>query len=244
MNEKTYNLVQSSIQEAMNPPLTMSSLEIAELTDKEHKNVIRDIRVMCAGLKIEPSVFEGSYQDSTGRSLVCFHLPQRECLILVSGYSVELRAKIIDRWQELERQAKAGPAIPQTLPEALRLAADLAEQVTQQKAAIAELAPKADALDRIAEAEGSLCITDAAKALQMRPKDLFTYLRSHGWIYRRIGSPHDLGYQSKVAAGLLEHKVTTVLRADGTEKLTEQVRVTPKGLAALAKLFPPAVAAE
>ena len=97
-----------------------------------------------------------------------------------------------------------------------------------------------DALDRLAKADGSLCITDAAKALQMRPKALFGWLRENGWIYKRPGAAHDLGYQSKTASGLLEHKVTTVLRADGSEKVTEQVRVTPKGLEKLAKLIFPA----
>jgi hypothetical protein len=41
-------------------------------------------------------------------------------------------------------------------------------------------------------------------------------------------------------AGLLEHKTTVVTRSDGSEKATTQVRVTPKGLTRLAKLFPPA----
>ena len=91
-----------------------------------------------------------------------------------------------------------------------------------------------EALDRISEADGSLCITDAAKALQKRPTDLFAYLRAEHWIYRRAGTAHDVGYQSKVEQGLLEHKVTTVTRPDGSEKITEQVRVTPKGLARLA----------
>lgn len=45
----------------------------------------------------------------------------------------------------------------------------------------AELAPKAEALHRIAEADGSLCGTDAAKTLQVRPGDLFKFLRSQGW---------------------------------------------------------------
>jgi Rha family phage regulatory protein len=86
----------------------MSSLEIAERTGKDHKNVMRDIRAMFIQLDITGLSFECSYRDTTGRSLPCFNLPKRECLILVSGYSVELRAAIIDRWQELEAQT-AGP---------------------------------------------------------------------------------------------------------------------------------------
>ncbi|OPB31429.1 Rha family transcriptional regulator [Bartonella sp. AR 15-3] len=84
--------------------LTMSSREIAELCDKRHDNIVRDIRQICTDLKIEVSKFQGNYKDSTGRKLVCYNLPKRECLILVSGYSTILRAKIIDRWIELERQ--------------------------------------------------------------------------------------------------------------------------------------------
>lgn len=57
----------------------------------------------------------------------------------------------------------------------------------------------------------------------------------------RLGTAHDLGYQSKVASGLLEHKVTTVTTADGSERITEQVRVTPKGVTRLAELIKPAL---
>lgn len=75
----------------------MSSREIAELTGKMHKNVMRDISAMLTGLKSEPSDFEGRYTDPTGRTLPCCNLPKRETMILVSGYSVALRARIIDR---------------------------------------------------------------------------------------------------------------------------------------------------
>lgn len=113
------------------------------------------------------------------------------------------------------------------------------EKVIELEARIEEAQPKLEALSRIANAEGSLCVTDAAKSLQMRPKDLFTYLQSHGWIYKRTGCAHYLGYQRLVVSGMLEHKVTTVLRADGSEKITEQVRITAKGLAKLAQIIKP-----
>lgn len=132
-------------------------------------------------------------------------------------------------------------AAPDETPEELaaRALKVLQATVDRQREQLALAAPKADALDRIAEADGRFNITGAAKALQMRPKDLFGYLERNGWIYRRPGGQSYLGYQSKTTAGLLEHKVTTILRADGSEKVTEQVLVTARGLTRLATLIKP-----
>lgn len=142
---------------------------------------------------------------------------------------------------ECERRAK-DPMAALSDPAAMRgLLLTYTEKVLTLESRVAELQPSHDALERISLADGSLCITEAAKALQMRPKDVFQWLRMNGWIYRRAGAQHDLGYQSKTAAGLLEHKITTVLRADGSEKVSEQVRVTAKGLTKLAALIQPGI---
>lgn len=109
------------------------------------------------------------------------------------------------------------------------------ERIVGLEEEVQEMKPSVEAYDRIAKADGSLCLTDAAKALQMRPKDLIAKLSSGKWIYKRAGNSHWLGYQDKVQAGYLEHKITEVTRGDGTTKITEQVRITPKGLAKLAK---------
>lgn len=144
---------------------------------------------------------------------------------------------------ECERRARATTADPTAAlgdPAALRgLLLTYSEKVLALEAVNAELAPKAIALDRLSTADGSLCITDAAKAIQVRPKALFSYLREHNWIYRRPGGKSYLGYQTRVTSGLLEHKVTTVLRADGSEKIVEQVLITPRGLTKLAMLLQP-----
>lgn len=78
--------------------LTMSSREIAELTGKRHDNVLRDIRGMLIELYGEDGLlrFEDSrIEPQNGQSYPIFNLPKRETLILVSGYSVDLRAKIV-----------------------------------------------------------------------------------------------------------------------------------------------------
>lgn len=117
---------------------------------------------------------------------------------------------------------------------------EMAMQAEQERLALENkvevLAPKAEALDRIATADGSLCFTDAAKTLQMRLKDLIAWLSSHKWIYQRPGTSW-IGYQDKIQSGYVEHKTNTVERSDGTEKVVTQARITPKGLAKLAETF-------
>ena len=82
----------------------MSSVEIAQRTGKRHDHVLRDIREMLDELYPEGGApkFGGSYLSEQNKPQPCFNLPKRECIILASGYSVNLRAAIIDRWQELE----------------------------------------------------------------------------------------------------------------------------------------------
>ena len=83
---------------------TMSTLEIAKLTGKRHDHVMRDTQKMMEQLNIHAPQFWGSYKTKQGNEYGLFNLPKRETLILVSGYNVELRAKIIDRWEFLERK--------------------------------------------------------------------------------------------------------------------------------------------
>lgn len=151
----------------------------------------------------------------------------------------EVRRYFID----CERRAKAAQTIDpmQVLsdPAAMRgLLLGYTEKVLALQSRVGELAPKAEALDRIASADGSMNPTVATKALQVPPKKLFDYLREKHWIYRRPGGSGNVAYQDKIQAGYLTHKVTTVQRDDGSEKIIEQVLVTAKGLARLSQSLP------
>ena len=136
----------------------------------------------------------------------------------------------------MELEEQAAPSVPQTLPEALRLAADLAERNEQQAALLAETRPKAQALERISHADGDLCITDAAKLLKLRPKDLFGLLSMRRWIYKRDGRGSWIGYQDKVQQGLIRHSEHRYTDSSGTEQLRAQVYLTPKGITKLAQM--------
>jgi prophage antirepressor-like protein len=217
----------------------------------EPRFVLADV---CRVLEIENPSRAASRLDEDEKGLHSVKTPGGEQMLNVineSGlYSLILTsrkeaAKRLKKWvtaEVLPAIRKTGGymvATPEETPEALALRALTVLQATveRQKAQLAVAAPKAEALDRIAEADGSHCIMDAAKALQIRPKDLFAYLDQNGWTYRRPGSDHRCAYQTRIVSGDMVHKVHTVLMPDGSEKIREQVRVTPKGLTKLAKLL-------
>jgi phage regulator Rha-like protein len=88
----------------------MSSREIAGLTGSMHDNVLKTVRA----LRDRGVVFgnETPYvHPQNGQTYTEFNLNFRDTMIVVSGYSVELRARIIDRWQELEARQQQREAI-------------------------------------------------------------------------------------------------------------------------------------
>lgn len=220
------------------PVRAMSTREIAQVTGKSHDNVLRDVRSLVAQglLKSEETTYT---HQQNGQAYPEFLLDHRNTLLLVSGYSAPLRAKIIDRWQELEGRVVGHIQVPQTFAEALRLAADQVERNHQLQLVIDKQAPKVAAINRLAAACGAICITDAAKQLQVQPARLFDWLEQNRWIFRRRGSKRWVAYQPRITAGLMKHKVTA-LKPDsetGVERAAFDPLVTPKGLARLAELL-------
>ena len=230
-----------------NKPVTMTSLEIADLVDSRHDKVKQSIERLAATvdgkgnqkapvISLPPMGEVKVQRERRDEFIKVYHLCKRDSLIVVAQLCPEFTAKVVDRWQELEGQAATGFKVPTTLSAALRLAADQADTIEAQQAKLAITTPKAEALDRITLSDGSMCLTNAAKVLGMPPKKFIDWMQQNDWIYRRAGSGKHIGYQFRVQSGYLDHKVTTFNRPDGTEKTVEQVLVTTKGLAKLAQV--------
>lgn len=158
---------------SVNEVQTMSSREIAELTGKEHKHVLRDIRTIIEQLKDGPDLDHDEFQqlkDSRGYTSE-YLLTKNQTLLLMTGYSVPLRQKLIKRWQELEAQVR-GPALPDfnNPAAAARAWADEYEQkllaqreVERLSLENKEMAPKADVYDRIIERNNLYNATQVAQ---------------------------------------------------------------------------------
>jgi phage antirepressor YoqD-like protein len=214
---------------------TMSTREVAELTGKSHDNVLRDARGLFASgvLKSEETTYR---HPQNGQLYPEFILDQRDCLVLVSGYNAKIRAKIIDRWQELESRVVGQLQIPASFAEALRLAADQAEQNLQLQQVIAKQAPKVEALHRLAKTHGDVCITTAAQIIGIRPTNLFAWLNQNRWIHRRTAHSSWVAYQPRLNNGWLKHKLVKVGGGEGQDiKVIEQVMVTRSGMVTLAE---------
>lgn len=110
------------------------------------------------------------------------------------------------------------------------------ERVLELEATVAEQAPKVEAHDRIAGADGLSTVTVAAKDLQVGPQRLYAFLLANRWVYRRGRSY--LAYQDKIEAGLLLMKVYVYGQDEyGVDKVSSQVLITPKGVTRLASLL-------
>lgn len=219
----------------------MSSLEIAELTGKLHKNVLADIRNLLSQgvtkLNFQPS----TYKDPTGRKLPCFELTKKGCLILASGYDAVLREKIIDRWEQLELE-KRKPQTPQTYLEALKALVSseeekqrLAQEKKQLEEKNAKLQPKADFADAAFATDDKVDIGMSAKILKLGfgRNTLFEKLRKAGVFFANRNEPK----QRFIDAGYFEMKEKFIERNNHPGFVVTKVLVTQKGLAYLNHLF-------
>lgn len=165
--------------------VSMSSREIADLTEKQHPHVLRDIRVMLEALGDDP-VLDHVHEEKDSRGYTaCFHLSRELTELLLTGYSVPLRLKVIRRLNELEIQQ--APRVPQTMAEALRLAADQAEHIEQQGKQLAIAAPKVEFVDRYVVADGLYGFRQVAKMLRAKENELSQWLVDSGVMYRLAG---------------------------------------------------------
>ena len=157
----------------------MTSLEIAELTGKQHKHVMEAIR------KMEPAWVKtcGSKFRLTSRTIVqpnggtrkvpCYLLTKTECLYIATKFNDEARARLVIRWEELESAQRNRPYCALPAPAEILRRAD--EIIGEGLRLLNE------------PAEDTLTATQVAKTFNMTVWDFNQVLRDMGIQYRRGG---------------------------------------------------------
>lgn len=105
----------------INNTVTMTTVEIAELTGKRHDNVLRDARAVASQVNaLKSEAIEATYTDGRGREKPMLVLDKHLTFTLITGYDSGLRYNVVGRWIELEQAANpafAAQAITATLNE-------------------------------------------------------------------------------------------------------------------------------
>ena len=156
----------------------MTSLDIAQVTGKMHKDVLKAIRNMePAWLKVNGRHFElVEYKDSKGELRPCYSLTKTECLYIATKFSDEARARLVKRWYQLERE-------------------QLGVKMEEQKLLVTkrEIMLKSDEIRRgliageNADADGCYTVSQLAEMMEITVKELNKRLVAEGVQFRNGG---------------------------------------------------------
>jgi len=223
---------------------------IADVFGKEHSKVLRAIRSLeCSDEFAQANFGQGSYINENNREMPMYEMTRDGFSFLVMGFTgkeaAQWKEKYIAAFNLMEDRLRHPSAAPKTYEESLKALADQCNQTIlaldakkKAEAALEEARPVLECAKRLGASDGSVSVTEAAKALKVRPKELFTRLSAEKWIYKRPGAKSWLGYQDKIQSGYLEHRDHVGVRqSDGSEFVSTQVKVTGKGMLKLSEIL-------
>ena len=226
-------------------PVT-DSLKVAQVFNKEHKNIIRAIRNLmgsaqnCAHRKW---FYESSYCDTQGKQRPMFIMTRDGFSLLAMGLTgakaMQFKIAFIEQFNAMEKvvrqaaQPTTTPAIPQSFAEALRLAAAQAEQIERQQKQIEADAPRVLFSQAVETAKQSVLIGELAKIIcqngvQTGEKRLFAWMRENGYLCQH-GERYNQPTQKAMELGLFEIKKTTIQKPNGDTLISNTTKVTGKG---------------
>lgn len=224
-----------------------NSRDVAAFFGKQHGHVLRDIDALRAQMP-EGGVSkfgEGVYtMPETGpQQHRCIVMDRDGFTLLVMGFqgkaALDFKLKYIEAFNQMEAKIRAQPAFDPSIilndPAAMRgILLHHVEKRIEAEAKVAELTPKAAALDRIADATGTFTLRDAAKILGQRPGDFVKALIKQKWVFRQNGAGRLVPHQDRLNAGLIDFKVH-LQDVNGEPRARQQAVITPKGMTALAE---------
>lgn len=168
----------------------------------------------------------------TKEYFISINMAKELCMVERNELGRKWRAHFIKCEKDLmEIKQQQTIAIPQTLPEALRLAADLAEKNQKLLEEQKVNAPKVEYCDQIVADNGSMTITKAAKVIGYPPRKFKDYIRQVGWLYANTDTP----MQHVITSGYMVLRYAHWTDSDGNPVEKPYAHITAKGMFALYK---------
>ena len=149
---------------------TMSTRVIADLTEKRHDHVKRDVENMLGQLGLDIPKFGGIYFDAQNRQQTEYLLDEELTMTLVTGYNIVLRNRVIKRWKELENRELSKMEILQ-----MALESEQQKLVLQQQLEIQ--APKVAFVDKYVAGNGNKTFRQVTKLLGANERKFRDFLK-------------------------------------------------------------------
>ncbi len=216
----------------LNNQLTMTSKEIADLVESRHDSVKRTIERLSTSVISKPPLVDGEKSaNGVVEKIYVFsgEKGKRDSIIVVAQLCPEFTARLVDRWQELESQVSTHEIhLPKSFAEALRLAADQAEQIEQQQLLIEQQKPAVEFVGKyVTASSGNMTFRATAKILNINEREFRTFLRDNKIMYLLGGDW--VPYQAHIEAGRFEIKAG-LAEHDEKSHAFKQSKFTPKGV--------------
>ena len=224
------------------------SREVAKNFGKQHKDVLRAIRNLeCSDDFNERNFAPVEYLDAKGEKRTEYGMTRDGFSFLVMGFTgrqaAQWKEQYIAAFNEMEKRLLAhrqASTIDLNDPDQLvPLLTSYAQRTKIAEARVTEMAPKAEAFDRLDTADGNMTIRPASKVLGYPERKLAKWMEVNGWAFRQSGRGPLQAYVGKRNAGYLDHKLRRFDDPNtGDTKIDATLVITPKGIARLAKLLP------
>lgn len=226
----------------------LDSREVAEMTGKQHKNLIRDIKGYTdelAELKIEPGDFfqESTYKDANNQNRPCYLVTKKGCEFIAHKLTgikgTEFTAKYINRFHQMEEVIQnhvpqGQELIALAVLEANKLLEEqrvqiglLQTEVNVKDQIIGELKPRADYTDKILKNTGLVTMTQIAKDYGMTGQAMNKLLHELGVQYKQSGQW--LLYSKYHGMGYTHSETVDIVRSDGRPDVKMNTKWTQKG---------------
>ncbi|HBG1141369.1 phage antirepressor KilAC domain-containing protein [Clostridioides difficile] len=235
-----------------NNQFLVESREVAELIEKKHDNLLRDIRGYkkiledSSNLKSQDFFIESTYINTQNKIQPCYLLTKKGCDMVANKMTGEkgiiFTAIYVTKFEEMERELKEQqPKLPTTYKEALQqllIEVEEKEQLqleNQEKDKVIQLQqPKVLFADSVASSDNSILVGELAKLLRQNGIDtgqnrLFDWLRNNGYLIKRKGEDYNTPTQKSVDLGVIETKEGTRVHPDGHTSITKTPKITGKG---------------
>lgn len=227
---------------------TISSLEVADMTGKKHKNLLADIRgyvYELAELNFQPGDFfyDSVYKDANNQTRPCYQITKKGCEFIAHKLTgikgTEFTARYIERFHDMEQLiADHIPQGKELLALAVLEANKTIEELENKNTALIEdnqrMKPKEVFADAVTESDTSILIGELAKILRQNgvktgQNKLLQWMRNNGYLIKRKGSDWNMPTQRAMDMGLFEIKETVINHPNGSTKINKTPKVTGKG---------------